>query len=423
MKVNLSAKSIAGIMAMSALLVGCGGGGGSDGGSTNPAPPKDPKPPVVIPPVIDPEPPVTDPDPEPPVTEPDPEPPVTTPVPDDVEVPIDTVPNEEIKSASLLANDLISLKRQSCGLGTLTYDKDLAKISDNHAQYLAYLYSRANIAINSHREAGYVGYESITGKGNPHFTGLTAKDRILAAGYKINFDMAENISETSKFNVAGMITSPDSAANDFIRGLLSAPYHMQSLMEPARKLTGTSFVAYLPYNGNPKMQKGYVLVNTAANGAASNESLVKGVFTYPCDGVVGTATALWNEAPNPVAGTGRDLTKDPIGHPIYIYQPEAQSIKVSNIKVRDTLRNVDVPTELLDFDSDPHKGSSAELPKNKAFILPITDNMQSCKKGFNKTNCGLANNTEYQVSFDVLTDGKDLTSKSFKFKTGNTNTQ
>ena len=332
------------------------------------------------------------------------------------------MPNEEIKSASLLANDLISLKRQSCGLGTLTYDKDLAKISDNHAQYLAYLYSRANIAINSHREAAYVGYESITGKGNPHFTGLTIKDRILATGYKINFDMAENISESREFNTTGMITSPNSAANDFIRGLVSAPYHMQSLMEPARKLTGTSLVAYLPHNGNPKMQKGYVLVNTAANGAASSESLIKGVFTYPCDGVVDTATALWNEWPNPVAGTGRDLSQDPIGQPIYIYQPEAQSIKVSNIKIRDTLRNVDVPTELLDFDSDPHKGSAAELPKNKAFILPITDNIQSCKKDFNKTNCGLVGNTEYQVSFDVLTDGKDLTSKSFKFKTGNTNT-
>lgn len=420
MKVSLSAKSMASIVAMSIFLAGCGGGsdGGSDSGTTKPPV----KPPVVVPPV---KPPVVVPpvDPvEPPVEPTDPVlPPITT--PDDEEVQADKVPNTQIATASLLASNLISTQRQACGLGGLQHDEELAKISNNHAQYLAHLYSNANISINSHREAGYVGYESVSGSGNPYFTGLTAKDRIIAAGYKIEYDMAENISESTKFNLGGLITSPETAAKGFVSGLLSAPYHLQSLMEPARKLTGTSFFAYLPHNGNPKMQKGYVLVNTAANGPASDASLVKGVFTYPCEGVVGTSTALWNESPNPVQGTGRNLATDPIGQPIYIYDPSATSIKVSNIKVRDVVRKIDVPVSLLDYSSDPHIGTAAELPKNKAFILPLTDSLETCNKGYNVKNCGLYGNSEYQVSFDILSDNKTLASKSFKFKTGNTNLQ
>ena len=181
-------------------------------------------------------------------------------------------------------------------------------------------------------------------------------------------------------------------------------------------------VTYKPHDKNSTNNQGYVLVSHASATKTTVDKTFSGIFTYPCQDVTDTVTALYNETPNPLKGTGRNLRTDPIGQPIYIGMPSAEKIKVSNIRVQDVQRNITVPIQLLDFDNDPYLNTTYALPENEAFILPLTDALKSCETGTNKGgNCGLYGNSQYRVSFDVLVDNKSLKSKSFTFTTGDVN--
>lgn len=332
------------------------------------------------------------------------------------------VEDKEHHDAGMNVSKIISNQRQLCGLGSLSHDPELLAITSSHASYLNHLQTKIDVSnIDTHYQQKLKGYESFTGNANPYFTGLGFTNRVIAARYQnAIYGGSENIIQEEVLSKNGLVPSPNSVAKDFAHGLLSAPYHMQSLMAPNRNLIGTSFRAYTPHQSNSSHKKGYSLVSAISVTKAASQNTVNGLFTYPCEGVSGTVTALYNESPSPVAGTGRDLRIDPIGQPIYINMPSAREIKVSNVRIRDIKRKTDVPSELLDYTNDPHKNTEDELPKSKAFILPITDNIISCKAGKYK-NCGLNSNTRYQVSFDVLVDNKKLIKHSFNFTTGETN--
>lgn len=141
---------------------------------------------------------------------------------------------------------------------------------------------------------------------------------------------------------------------------------------------------------------------------------------YPCGATTGTNTALYNESPDPTKDTGRNLRTDPIGQPVHVKMSSAKTMKVSNIKFTDVARKIDMPVQVIDYNSDPYKGTNYELPANEAFIMPLTDSLNSCEQGTRK-NCGLYGNSKYTVSFDVLVDNKDLQTKSFTFSTGSVN--
>lgn len=336
---------------------------------------------------------------------------------------ITAVDDKEHYNAGMASSKVINDHRQLCGLGGLSYDRELYAISSNHAKYINHLQKRINVSnIDTHYQQKLKGYESFTGNANPYFTGVGFTDRVIAARYQnAIYGGSENIMQEEISSKDGLVPSTISVAKDFAHGLLAAPYHMQSLMEPSRDLIGTSFNTYTPVqNNHTKPKKGYSLVSAVSSTKSGSKKSINGLFTYPCEGVTETFTALYNESPSPVAGTGRDLRIDPIGQPIYINIPSANVIKVSNIRMRDVMRNEYIPTEILDYRSDPHKDTEYELPKSKAFILPITDNLMSCKAG-KYTNCGLNSNTQYHVSFDVLVDDKTLIKHSFKFKTGSNN--
>jgi len=191
---------------------------------------------------------------------------------------------------------------------------------------------------------------------------------------------------------------------------------------PTSDVVGTGMVTYTPNGKSATNNKGYVLVSNASATKTTTNKTLEGVFTYPCQGVKGTVTALYNETPNPVRGSGRNLRTDPIGQPVYINMPSADKVKVNNVKFHDVQRNIDVPIQLLDFDNDPYKGTNYALPTNEAFILPLTDALKSCESGSNKGgNCGLHGNSKYKVSFDILVDDKTLEQQSFTFTTGKVN--
>lgn len=416
MSFNMLAKSLATILCSTVFLSACGGGSDSESNNSTAAdtdkPVKTEK--TVTPPTS----PVVTNEPTTPVTKP--KPPTTE---TQTEVDISTVENKSYESAGRAGSTLISREREQCGLGGVTQNEALTKIASQHAQYIQHVFSKSTPTLfNVHYENEITDIKDWTGKNNPFFTGTSMKERLLAAKHPRNYIVVENISQTDYFNSAGKVVSPELAAQGMVKSLLAAPYHLSSLMLPSLAKTGSSVVAYTPYSKDANTYQSYVLVNNSEVTKETENSSFKGLFTYPCDGVTDTNTALYNESPNPVEGTGRDLSTDPIGQPIYISMPTANTISVSNIKFHDIQRNIDVPTDLLDYRRDPHKKTAYELLKNEAFILPLTDTFKSCETGRRKgENCGLYGNSAYKVSFDILVDGKTSENKQFTFTTGNFN--
>lgn len=382
-------KNLAVVLFLAVFLTACGGGGDSDNGSTSNNPQSE------------------------------------TQEEQDSE-PSDSNPTENNPQAALSANNQFSLARTSCGLGGLSVDTALDDIAIKHANYIKYVFANSTpTSFNAHVENKISDIASLTGSNNPFFGGLDFSDRLLNAKYSnAQYGATENIAQSVYFNSAGSFLKTDVVATSMAKSLLAAPYHLRSLMLPTSSAVGSGMVLYKPDAKNPALNQGYVLVSHASATQATKDTTVSGVFTYPCQGVTDTVTALYSESPNPVKGTGRDLRTDPIGQPVYVSMPSANKIKVSNIKFRDTQRNTNVPIQLIDFDNDPYVNTNYALPANEAFILPLTDALKSCEvnRAANQSQqCGLYGNTKYQVSFDILVDDKNLESKSFTFTTGKVN--
>lgn len=402
------------IMLAGLSLTACGGGGGSDGGTATPTtPPASPTTPIP---------------PQQPIDE----------LADEIEsnadldiinydetettVSMNSVARQNYPSAGLAGSNVISMARTSCGLGGLSYDEDLAQSAVAHANYIKHVFINSQPStFNAHSEASVAGVEKYTGSNNPFFTGIDLRARLVEAAYpNLRYGATENIVQTTSYHPDGTAASPDYAASVMATSLLAAPYHLKSLMGATYGQTGSAMVAYTPYNTNPQNNLGYVFVNLSAGNEQSIRQEITDIFTYPCDTVTNTSTALYHESPNPVAGTGRDLSTDPIGQPVYVNMPSAKTIKVSNVRFYDASRDEEIPTNLLDTQNDPHPNTHYEMKANEAFILPITDLINSCEGVRGRaTNCGLRGNTKYDVSFDVLVDGSRLQQKSFSFTTGN----
>lgn len=340
----------------------------------------------------------------------------------DSATPDNSVQPDNNTQAALRADNVVSLARTSCGLSGLSNDPALDRIAIQHANYIKHVFANATpTSFNAHVENKINDIASVTGSNNPFFGGTTFGNRLVKANYaSAGIKITENIAQSVYFNSAGIRITPEVAALSMTKSLLAAPYHLRSLMLPDSALIGTGMVAYNPFNKDKNKNQGYVLVTHSAATENTKDRTVGGVFTYPCGGIADTVTALYNESPHPFGGDDkRNLRSNPIGQPIYINMPSAETIKVSNVKFRDVKRGTNVTVQLLDFDQDPYKGTNYKLPANEAFILPLTDNLKSCEAGRRKGgNCGLYGNSQYRVSFDVLVDNKNSISKSFTFTTG-----
>lgn len=327
------------------------------------------------------------------------------------------------KAAVSISNNEINAARKSCGLSTLSEDLELERVAINHANYINHVYANAApTTFNSHFQNKINNMFAVTGNNNPFFSGDVVKDRLLSVNYsKDSYDVSENIAQSIHFNSMGDIVAPTTATLSMTKSLLAAPYHLRALMKPNLGLLGSSMAAYKPFSKDPSTYQGYVLVNYTTATQATKNTTINGIFTYPCQNLTGTVTALYNETPNPFRDA-RNLQTNPIGQPIYINMPSAKSIKIQRISFYDVARKIEIPTRLLDANQDPYKNTIYELPANEAFILPLTDQLKSCERNSKaNANCGLYGNSDYRVSFDVLIDNKKLVNKSFTFKTGNVN--
>ena len=204
-----------------------------------------------------------------------------------------------------------------------------------------------------------------------------------------------------------------------IRQLLAAPYHLSALVSPKITEAGVGVSQYTPKGGNSSFNFGFTMNITSGSTVQKNAG--NKLLTYPCNGIDDTTTNLRNESPDPVRHLGRDLRTNPIGQPVFILQPDANKIQISNVKFIALKTGESIPVEVLDINNDPYKGNNYELDANSAFILPLTDNLKSCETnkepGYRKGNCGLYKDSQYKVSFDVMVDGTELKHKTITFGT------
>ena len=205
--------------------------------------------------------------------------------------------------AALSANNQFSLARTSCGLNGLSVDTELDDITIQHANYIKHVFANSSpTSFNAHFENEISDIASVTGSNNPFFSGLDLADRLINADYgNFQYGVTENIAQSVYYSSAGNFLSTEAVASSMAKSLLSAPYHLRSLMLPTSGVVGTGVVTYTPSGKNAANNKGYVLVSNAAGTKTTTNKTLEGVFTYPCQDVTGTVTALYNETPNPVS--------------------------------------------------------------------------------------------------------------------------
>lgn len=311
--------------------------------------------------------------------------------------------NDGAKIVSMLED-----ARNECGFGgKLEFDKSLSESSKKHSYYIRHIrYEKPFLQFNAHEEGkigGYNGLSKITGKNNPYYSGKTVSERVRRAGFKKNW--GENIVELLTF-----VRFPSVLNKDFnlkrttgrhskvlLNRLLSAPYHTRVILNPSMKKAGGYYASYVDkeISYNAQSDSHYLVINASLNKA---NKLGHKVLTYPCANSKSVLPFVDSEYPNPSESLGIDITRDAIGHPIYVTEQSGEKLTVKNISLVEEESNNRLDYVLLDSHNDKNK----LITENEVFIVPKNR---------------LKPDTKYRVSF--LAHTKSITeSRSFSFKTG-----
>lgn len=294
-----------------------------------------------------------------------------------------TVPAPKYAAGSeeLAAFNKLNTERTSCGFGALAQNLLLDKAAKSHADYLLVNY--------------FIGhFETV---GTPAFTGVTAEDRIAAAGYSTlnSFSATDEINEIIGSNLKTAM------GVKFIRNLLNAPYHEAALMSGFRDVG--LVLRNAPDAGSTYGPRVILQVNPAHKTLdgpqlfAANE-----IKTYPCDNSADIEPSLLNESPNPVPG--RDLAKTPLGSSVYIAVRDGNTITIGSATMTNLTTGIPVALRTaVTAVNDPNKVNGVSYLKlNQAFI---------------SADAPLSPNTKHQVVVTGTNNGTPF-NRNFTFTTG-----
>lgn len=296
-------------------------------------------------------------------------------------------------SPAKVALACLQKQRTSCGFKPFVENGTLNVAAENHALYIATQAARGKPEANAHYELD---------KSNTYYRGEDLKARLehKEQQYATNFKADEQLTFTT-FNTKASFTamSTNLRAENTLRGLLSAPYHMKGLLDKDQDV-GISYVFREHTNG--EVYSVLEIVNAIKNPLASPNVNIsdKDVVTYPCQNIAGTKTALYDESPNPFAE--RNLETNPIGQPIYIRVPKASRISLESATIKDAANQTVTYIPLTQANDINHL-----LQANELFLIPDKP---------------LKAYVRYQVSYKVKTDDGHTYTDSFVFKTGAENT-
>jgi uncharacterized protein YkwD len=276
-------------------------------------------------------------------------------------------------SEELSAFTLLNSERAQCGFGLLAQNAQLDASAKGSADWQT---------LNN-----YGGHVQVAG--TPGFTGVTAGDRNTAAGYTALY-YAESYEDVTGTNFKAGAAPPG------VRDLLTAPYHLNAMMSDARD-AGVSVrnSTDSASTHNPRVIMMFEFAHKDADGPQSPDS--NSVLTYPCNGSDGAKPALFAEAPNPVQG--RDLSRAPLGTPIYIAVRRNNRLVITSaslIKVA-----TDAPVSMraaVTWNNDPY----GEYRSHEAYIAP---------------DVPLSGNSAYQATVTGTNNGVAF-SRTFTFTTG-----
>jgi hypothetical protein len=135
-----------------------------------------------------------------------------------------------------------------------------------------------------------------------------------------------------------------------------------------------------------------------AAGSSRQDISGSDVLTYPCQGVTEASKQVPNEVPNPVPG--RDLTTNPLGHPVLVAVRYGQTLAITSATMTNVATGAAVTLRApITAAKDANSG---QLLRNEGFILP---------------DAALSANTSYQVTMNGTNNGTAF-SRTFTFSTG-----
>lgn len=304
------------------------------------------------------------------------------------------------------AFNLLNRNRTQCGFGGLTLNQSLTNTATNHANYLKLVSESNNTAFASHNEKAESFQNGTTlantGIASPYFSGLSLNERLsptTLGGSAIRTNYAsmghvENIAmATLTTSAANYAINKTAMAEDMLRGLFAAPYHMQGLLYPSFKDVGINY-QLAQWSANGGYSHGSILELVSALASGSQISEPTQTLSFPCDNVV-TAYELNNEYPNPFSN--RDLSANPVGQPIYVRANSTRTIVDGSATVSVNGQSVGY-INTLTAATDPNK---LIQPYEIVFI----------------PNSPLLPSTTYQVNYQIrFADGATET-KNFSFTT------
>ena len=252
----------------------------------------------------------------------------------------------------------INYRRSQAGLATMQRDARIDRAATAHASY-----QQLNNLITHDEEASKSG-----------FTGVTAPDRLRAAGYPLD------AAAVADGEVIAATAEPDGFAA--AEGLMGAIYHRYLMLEPRFNLAGS---------GSAHRAGGYYWLNMNFVANSDSRGLGAGrivVWPMPDQRNVRTSFLSDEETPDPVAG------QNEVGFPVSVHADGGTALSVSRFIIRER-GGADLPVKLLEH------GSDSETPTSAAAIIPLS----VLRKG-----------ATYEVEFSGAIDGTAV-SRSWSFST------
>lgn len=297
----------------------------------------------------------------------------------------------------------INQQRNACGFNSVKWNPQLADSARKHTNYIAYVqrkrhlrttekspfYNPKPVNWNAHYQRPVSQLDGITGSKNPFFVAENHRARNLKSGYNYEtrgleaITLSPLVNKWSRDNLNGF-TDPE-LYEGALKSLMVAPYHMAVLLNPSMEHIGLDYSVLRGVesdNGKYVLKSAreryhefwyHSLVIEGGYGAKRKDLLGKmlekdtGIMTYPCNNLKVLDTKLDSETPNPLAGIGRDLYKNPVGHPLFIRTDQGVAANPRNILFVNKTNGKKVDYYLLQHKNDPHK----ILKKNEAFIIPL----------------------------------------------------
>jgi uncharacterized protein YkwD len=275
----------------------------------------------------------------------------------------------------------LNAERLACGFGVLAQNASLDSAAKNHADW-----SIVNFK-SGHTETA----------STPGFTGITAGDRAVVAGYSV----ANGSMVTEQIGTRVGTNTKAVQSLEILRGLLNAPYHLAGLVSGYRDV-GIA-VRNAIDAGNLSTERMILQISPAYKvGDGAQVLAASEVRTYPCQNSSDIAPALEGEDPNPVPG--RNLSLNPLGSSVYIAVREGNTITITNSAMTNLTTGVPVSVRpAITLANDPNNiGTSRYLRSDQAFI---------------SADVALDPNTRYQVVINGTNNGAPF-NRDFIFTTG-----